>query len=78
VIDFAHAPPRAGRAAEARIGGFQPFSAPGTAYAETRATGMLLGEGVQPMSVSKFETFAFAIGFIATGFLTLVALPLAA
>ena len=25
------------------------------------------------MSVSKFETFAFALGFIATGFLTLVA-----
>ncbi len=30
------------------------------------------------MSVSKFETFAFTIGFIATGFLTLVALPLGA
>ena len=30
------------------------------------------------MSVSKFEAFAFAVGFIATGFLTLVALPLAA
>ena len=30
------------------------------------------------MSVAKFEPFAFAIGFIATGFLTLVALPLAA
>ena len=30
------------------------------------------------MSVSKFETFAFAIGFIATGLLTFVALPLAA
>jgi hypothetical protein len=34
--------------------------------------------GVKLMHVSKFETFAFAIGFIATGFLTLVALPLAA
>ena len=30
------------------------------------------------MSVSKFEAFAFTIGFIATGVLTLVALPLAA
>ena len=30
------------------------------------------------MTASKFETFAFTIGFIATGFLTLVALPLAA
>lgn len=30
------------------------------------------------MSVSKFETFAFMAGFIATGFLTLVALPLVA
>ena len=30
------------------------------------------------MHVSRFETFAFTIGFIATGFLTLVALPLAA
>jgi hypothetical protein len=26
---------------------------------------------------SKIETFAFALGFIATGFLTFVALPLA-
>jgi hypothetical protein len=26
---------------------------------------------------SKLEAFAFAVGFIATGFLTLVALPLA-
>ena len=34
--------------------------------------------GVKTMSVAKFETLAFAIGFIATGFLTLVALPLAA
>lgn len=39
---------------------------------------MLLYKGVQTMSVSRFETFAFALGFIATGFLTLVALPLAA
>ena len=30
------------------------------------------------MSVSKFETFAFVAAFIATGFLSLVALPLAA
>ena len=30
------------------------------------------------MSVSKFETFAFALGFIATGFLKLVALPVSA
>ncbi len=30
------------------------------------------------MSVSKFETFCFMAGFIATGFLSLVALPLAA
>ncbi len=30
------------------------------------------------MTASKFETFAFMCGFIATGFLTLVALPLAA
>ena len=30
------------------------------------------------MHVSKFETFAFMCGFVATGFLTLVALPLAA
>ena len=30
------------------------------------------------MTISKFENLAFAIGFIATGFLTLVALPLAA
>ena len=30
------------------------------------------------MTASKFETFAFMVGFIATGFLTLVALPLAA
>jgi len=30
------------------------------------------------MSVSRFETVAFVLGFIATGFLTLVALPLAA
>ena len=30
------------------------------------------------MSVSKIESFAFIAGFIATGFLTLVALPLAA
>jgi hypothetical protein len=35
-------------------------------------------KGVKFMSVSKFETFAFMAGFIATGFLTLVALPLAA
>ena len=35
-------------------------------------------KGSNPMSVSKFETFAFVCGFIATGFLTLVALPLAA
>jgi hypothetical protein len=35
-------------------------------------------KGVTTMSVSKFETFAFVAGFIATGFLTLVALPLAA
>jgi hypothetical protein len=34
--------------------------------------------GVKIMNVAKFETFAFTIGFIATGFLTLVALPLAA
>lgn len=30
------------------------------------------------MSVSKIETFAFVAGFVATGFLTLLALPLAA
>lgn len=30
------------------------------------------------MTISKFETFAFTIGLIATGFVTLVALPLAA
>ncbi len=30
------------------------------------------------MNASKFESFAFAVGFIATGFLTLVALPLGA
>ena len=30
------------------------------------------------MSASKFETLAFMAGFIATGFLTLVALPLGA
>jgi hypothetical protein len=30
------------------------------------------------MSVSKIETFCFMAGFIATGFLSLVALPLAA
>ena len=30
------------------------------------------------MHVSKFETFAFMAGFIATGFLTFVALPLGA
>jgi hypothetical protein len=30
------------------------------------------------MTASRIETFAFVIGFIATGFLTLVALPLAA
>ena len=30
------------------------------------------------MHVSKIETFAFMAGFIATGFLSLVALPLAA
>jgi hypothetical protein len=35
-------------------------------------------KGVQIMSVSKFETFCFMAGFIATGFLSLVALPLAA
>lgn len=30
------------------------------------------------MHVGKFETFAFMAGFIATGFLTFVALPLGA
>ena len=30
------------------------------------------------MHANKFETFAFMAGFIATGFLTLVALPLGA
>lgn len=30
------------------------------------------------MTASKFETFAFMAGFVFTGFLTLVALPLAA
>jgi hypothetical protein len=35
-------------------------------------------KGVTTMSVSKFETFAFMAGMLATGFLTLVALPLAA
>jgi hypothetical protein len=35
-------------------------------------------KGVSLMHVSKFETFAFMAGFIATGFLTLVAMPLAA
>ncbi len=29
------------------------------------------------MMVQKFETLAFAVGFIATGFLALVAIPLA-
>lgn len=28
------------------------------------------------MNASKMETFAFVVGFVATGFLTLVALPL--
>ena len=28
-------------------------------------------------NMAKFEAFAFAVGFVATGFLTLVALPLA-
>src|SRR5207253_4552834 len=35
-------------------------------------------KGSGTMTISKFESFAFAIGFIATGFLTFVALPLAA
>jgi len=78
VTGFAQVPPVAGTPARAGIVGFPPFFALGTAHAEIGATGMLLYEGVQPMSVSKFETFAFALGFIATGFLTLVALPLAA
>ncbi len=39
-------------------------------------TGVILVQGVKIMA-SKFETFAFAFGFIATGFLTFVALPLA-
>jgi len=78
VTGFAQVPPIAKAPARARNGGFPPFFTLGTADAEIGATGMLLYEGVQPMSVSKFETFAFALGFIATGFLTLVALPLAA
>jgi hypothetical protein len=75
---LSHGPGRPGGAAFGqKMADFRGFS---------RLARLLLSEGQQgcfqtgvtKMSVSKFETFAFMAGFIATGFLTLVALPLAA
>jgi len=43
------------------------------------AQGFILVQGVREMVkyMAKFEAVAFAFGFLATGFLTLVAIPLA-
>lgn len=43
---------------------------------EASATGYQRFSGVRIMA-NRFEAIAFAVGFIATGFLALVALPLA-
>jgi hypothetical protein len=74
---FAHGTTRHQNPATPGIGGIPGFFTAGTAPAGTGATGNFV-KGSGTMSVSKFETFAFIAGFIATGFLTLVALPLAA
>jgi hypothetical protein len=50
-------------------GGFPRLRALGTARAEQGAQGQPPGRA----DMEKFESFAFAIGFIATGLLTLVA-----
>jgi hypothetical protein len=73
----AHGPPDLACAKSSENSGFQPFFAAGTAPAEGEAYRDFL-KGNKTMHASKFEAFAFTIGFIATGFLTLVALPLAA
>jgi hypothetical protein len=57
-------------------GGFLPLSAVGTAHAPLSGTGTHPSSGRQEMD--KFEAFAFAFGFVATGVLTLIAsVPLA-
>ena len=56
-----------------------PLSPLGTGRADHSAQGFILVQGVKEMikSMAKFEAVAFAFGFLATGFLTLVAIPLA-
>jgi len=57
-------------------GGFLPLSAVGTAHAPFPAQGLIRVQGDRKMD--KFEAFAFAFGFVATGVLTLIAsVPLA-
>jgi hypothetical protein len=55
--------------------GNPPFPAAGTAPAMSGDWDHFLQEC--KIMANKFETLAFAIGFLATGFLTFVALPLA-
>jgi hypothetical protein len=56
-------------------GGIPGFSTLGTARAEQAGTGNKQIHGSKTMD--KFETYAFAFGFVATAFITMVALPLA-
>ena len=61
------------------MGGNRPLSRLGTARAHLLDTGVHLVQGVRDMvkNMAKFEALAFAFGFVATGFLTLVTIPLA-
>jgi hypothetical protein len=57
-------------------GGFPALSALGTPHAECPASGVHPRSGRPEMD--KFETIAFTVGFVATGFMALVAsVPLA-
>jgi len=56
-----------GRAKKRR---FPPLSALGTAHAPFAASGFFV---LRRMKMAKFEALAFALGFIATGFLAFAA-----
>jgi hypothetical protein len=58
-----------------RIHAIPPLSALGTARAAVWAPGVFLGSGRNKMA--KFEALAFTAGFVLTGLLSLVAMPLA-